>query len=53
VNHVASKSARFRLRAGIVRRVTLPIATPFRCDVTAVATIYHGGTIRLQVLARR
>jgi hypothetical protein len=52
-NRVASKSAKFRTRSGIVRRVTLPIAAPFRCDVTSIATIYHGGTIRLQILAHR
>lgn len=52
-NHVASTSARYRVRSPVIRTVTLPIAHPFRCDVTAVATIYHGGTIRLQILARR
>jgi hypothetical protein len=52
-NRVATKSAKFRTRSGIVRPVTLPIAAPFRCDVTSIATIYHGGTIRLQILAHR
>jgi hypothetical protein len=53
LSRVRSKATRLSLRSGVVRSVTLPLARPFRCDVTAVATIYHGGTIRLQVLARR